>query len=118
MVFTSRAFSGTEGSKSFFLQRRVSCELAFLVAQWRAHSPPLDQRFESRFLQRRVRANLIAPRPGWCRISRSTVVSSTSPACKIETQAKPWYISLPYSGTILAQQVIALHTELQRPKPL
>jgi hypothetical protein len=25
---------------------------------------------------------------------------------------------LPYSGTILAQQVIALHTELQRPKPL
>src|SRR5262249_16539597 len=29
-----------------------------------------------------------------------------------------WYISLPYSGTMLAQQVIALHTELQRPKPL
>jgi hypothetical protein len=29
-----------------------------------------------------------------------------------------WYISLFYSATILAQQVIALQTELQRPKPL
>src|SRR3954462_7423466 len=38
-----------------------------------------------------------------------------APRC---TDAMFRYISLSYSATILAQQVIALHTELQRPKPL
>jgi hypothetical protein len=54
------------------LRRPASCEPRVRTADshFGLRTNVGDQRFESRFLQRRARANLIAPRPGWCRISR------------------------------------------------
>ena len=51
-----------------------------------------------------------------CRYRLTLILQFVRPAVLLVIT--PWYICLPYSGTILAQQVIALHTELQRPKPL
>src|SRR5712692_10289644 len=56
-------------------------------------------------------------------MSKNTALSC-GPSCivlpspRTPKQEPGIFLSLPYSATILAQQVIALHTELQRPKPL